>query len=211
MVTDRSGNVEVIPNSVLNKTALVRLEAWEISRVDVPIKVGCNADLEAVRTDIITTVTAALGADLCDCMSVPGETVLTGSMVNNYVKLKLIPAPEKKRYSRDHVAYLVFVCSLKRVFSIAQVQQLIGLGREADVDLEQSYDEMCRALEEAMAARFPMAAPVPVAVHLADKAGAPVSPEVSDLLQAALSALADKVYVEQLIALDSQSARDAKA
>ncbi len=166
---------------------------------------------ELPRLDLYLDQLLTLVQEELSFMSVPGETVLTGSMVNNYVKLKLIPAPEKKRYSRDHVAYLVFVCSLKRVFSIAQVQQLIGLGREADVDLEQSYDEMCRALEEAMAARFSMAAPVPVAVHLADKAGAPVSPEVSDLLQAALSALADKVYVEQLIALDSQSARDAKA
>jgi len=165
---------------------------------------------ELPRLDLYLDQLLTLVQEELSFMSVPGETVLTGSMVNNYVKLKLIPAPEKKRYSRDHVAYLVFVCSLKRVFSIAQVQQLIGLGREADVDLEQSYDEMCRALEEAMAARFSMDAPVPGAVHLADKAGAPVSPEVSDLLQAALSALADKVYVEQLIALDSQSARDAK-
>jgi len=109
-------------------------------------------------------------------MSVPGETVLTGSMVNNYVKLKLIPAPEKKRYSRDHVAYLVFVCSLKRVFSIAQVQQLIGLGREADVDLEQSYDEMCRALEEAMAARFSMDAPVPAPCILRTRRARPCRP-----------------------------------
>jgi len=165
---------------------------------------------ELPRLDLYLDQLLTLVQEELSFMSVPGETILTGSMVNNYVKLKLIPAPEKKRYSRDHVAYLVFVCSLKRVFSIAQVQQLIGLGREANVDLEQSYDEMCRALEEAMAARFSTDAPVPGAVHLADKAGVPVSPEVSDLLQAALSALADKVYVEQLIALDSQSARDAK-
>lgn len=70
MVTDRSGNVEVIPNSALNKAALVRLEAWEISRVDVPVKVARTTDLDAVRADIVTTVTAALGADLCDCLGV---------------------------------------------------------------------------------------------------------------------------------------------
>lgn len=165
---------------------------------------------ELPRLDLYLDQLLTLVQEELSFMSVPGETVLTGSMVNNYVKLKLIPAPEKKRYSRDHVAYLVFVCSLKRVFSIAQVQQLIGLGREADVDLEQSYDEMCRALEEAMAARFSTDAPVPVAVHLADKAGVPVSPEVSDLLQAALSALADKVYVEQLVTLSAQSVQDAR-
>lgn len=165
---------------------------------------------ELPRLDLYLDQLLTLVQDELSFMSVPGETVLTGSMVNNYVKLKLVPAPEKKRYSRDHVAYLVFVCSLKRVFSIAQVQQLIGLGREADVDLERSYDEMCRALEEAMAARFSTGAPAPGAVRLVDKTGEPVSSEVSDLLQAALSALADKVYVEQLITLGFRSTRDDK-
>ena len=165
---------------------------------------------ELPRLELYLDQLLTLVQDELSFMSVPGETVLTGSMVNNYVKLKLVPAPVKKRYSRTHVAYLVFVCSLKRVFSIAQVQQLIGLGREVDVDLEQSYDEMCCALEGAMAARFSTETPAPKGVHLLDKAGEPVSSEVSDLLQAALSALADKVYVEQLITLGARQAEDGR-
>jgi len=70
MVTDSSGNVEVIPNSVLNKTALVRLETWKVTRVDVPVKVGREADLDIVSADIVTTVTAALGDDLYDQLGV---------------------------------------------------------------------------------------------------------------------------------------------
>ena len=30
-------------------------------------------------------------------------------MVNNYVKLNLIPAPHKKQYNRVHLAYLVAI------------------------------------------------------------------------------------------------------
>ena len=82
MVTDRSGNVEVIPNSVLNKTALVRLEAWEVTRVDVPVKIGRNANLDAVRADIITTVTAVLGVDLYECMDV--EVVYSDICVDGF-------------------------------------------------------------------------------------------------------------------------------
>lgn len=70
MVTDSTGNVEVIPNSVLNKTALVRLDTWEVTRVDVPVKVGREADLDIVSADIVTTVTAALGDDLYDLLGV---------------------------------------------------------------------------------------------------------------------------------------------
>ena len=31
------------------------------------------------------------------------DTILTAAMINNYVKLKLIPKAEKKRYNRMHV------------------------------------------------------------------------------------------------------------
>ena len=33
------------------------------------------------------------------------DSILTASAVNNYVRLKLIPPPVKKRYSRIHLAY----------------------------------------------------------------------------------------------------------
>ena len=33
------------------------------------------------------------------------EHVITPSMINNYVKQRLIPPPEKKRYDRDHLAH----------------------------------------------------------------------------------------------------------
>ena len=37
------------------------------------------------------------------------EKFITPSMINNYVKLKIIPSPEKKKYSRKHLAYLIIV------------------------------------------------------------------------------------------------------
>lgn len=38
------------------------------------------------------------------------DSKLTASMINNYVKVKIIPAPQGKRYSRRHVAYLLLLC-----------------------------------------------------------------------------------------------------
>ena len=38
---------------------------------------------------------------------------VTSAMVNNYVKLKLIPKPNKKKYNKEHIAYLYiyyFLC-----------------------------------------------------------------------------------------------------
>ena len=51
------------------------------------------------------------------------DSKLTASMINNYVKVKIIPAPQGKRYSRRHVAYLLLLCILKpiqKLFAAAQ-------------------------------------------------------------------------------------------
>lgn len=49
---------------------------------------------------------------------------LTASMVNNYVKQKVLPPPVNKRYGRRHLAALLMLCTLKSVMPISAVQQL---------------------------------------------------------------------------------------
>ena len=51
--------------------------------------------------------------------------VVTHSMINNYVKLGIMPAPVKKKYSREHVAYLIMICSLKQALPISDIKELI--------------------------------------------------------------------------------------
>lgn len=50
---------------------------------------------------------------------------ITKNMINNYVKMKIIPAPIKKKYSRTHIAYLILVCMLKQVFSISMIKSIL--------------------------------------------------------------------------------------
>ena len=143
-------------------------------------------------------------------MEVPGETLVTGSMVNNYVKQGVIPAPRKKRYTRRHVASLLFVCALKRVFSISQVSELAALIWTSGLDLEALYDRVCAALEVALVRRFTPAAsddaPAASALELVDETGEPAAPELAWLLQAAIDALATKVAVEQTLLLGEREA-----
>ena len=49
--------------------------------------------------------------------------LLTSSMVNNYVKLGLIPAPVKKRYNKEHVAFLLAITTLKQVLTIPEIKE----------------------------------------------------------------------------------------
>lgn len=51
--------------------------------------------------------------------------VVTHAMINNYVKLGMMPAPEKKKYTREHVAYLIIICSLKQSLPISDIKELI--------------------------------------------------------------------------------------
>lgn len=48
---------------------------------------------------------------------------ITKSMINNYVKLGLMPKPIKKKYSKRHVAYLIAITTLKQVLTISEVKQ----------------------------------------------------------------------------------------
>lgn len=61
----RSGNVEVIPNSILNKTALAKIDPSNVGSCGVPICVKHGADLDAVTEEIVGLATKALG-DLLD-------------------------------------------------------------------------------------------------------------------------------------------------
>ena len=37
------------------------------------------------------------------------DTIVTHSMINNYVKLGIMPAQIRKKYSREHIAYLIII------------------------------------------------------------------------------------------------------
>lgn len=81
----------------------------------------------------------------------PREAALTDTMVNNYVKLRVIAPPVRKRYAREQLAQLLLVCLLKRVLSIAQLRSLLELQR-AGGSVEHSYDRFCDTLEQSLTA-----------------------------------------------------------
>lgn len=53
------------------------------------------------------------------------EKLLTPAMVNNYVKMGIMPPPVKKRYSRVHLVHLIIICILKQVMPISIIRDLI--------------------------------------------------------------------------------------
>ena len=64
---------------------------------------------------------------------------ITESMISNYVKKKLIPNPVKKQYSRESIAYLIFIAVSKNVVSLDDIQVLLSLQRK-NFRVEESYE-----------------------------------------------------------------------
>ena len=68
------------------------------------------------------------------------DEAITKNMINNYVKMKAVPAPVRKKYSRKHLACLLMVCVMKQVFSISLIKSAMP-----DPDDEEGIKEVYNA------------------------------------------------------------------
>ena len=69
-------------------------------------------------------VTTFMEGQLASTKRYPEDKVLTKTMINNYAKNSLLPSPEKKKYSRDHLLVLIFIYYFKNILSINDIQTL---------------------------------------------------------------------------------------
>ncbi len=54
------------------------------------------------------------------------DKLLTKTMINNYTKNNLLPSPEKKKYSKDHMYILLFIYYLKNILSISDTKAILN-------------------------------------------------------------------------------------
>ena len=52
------------------------------------------------------------------------EKSITASIINNYVRMKVMSPPVKKKYSRMHLASLIMICVLKQSLSISCIRRI---------------------------------------------------------------------------------------
>ena len=91
-----------------------RLPAWE----EIP-------DFGLYMDQVVTLLTEYL-----DYMppELKEEQIITPAAINNYVRKKIMPEPIKKKYYRNHIAYLIMVCTLKQSLSIPTLKTMIPMG-----------------------------------------------------------------------------------
>lgn len=78
------------------------------------------------------------------------ENYLSASMINNYVKSKLIPRPNGKKYNREQIALLTMIVALKQVASMEDIRAMLTL--TDGMTVERLYTLFCRRQKAAVAA-----------------------------------------------------------
>ena len=73
------------------------------------------------------------------------DKLLTKTMINNYTKNDLLPSPEKKKYTKDHMYILLFIYYLKNILSISDTKAILKpltenfFNKKEGIDFEDIY------------------------------------------------------------------------
>lgn len=76
------------------------------------------------------------------------DKIMTKTMINNYAKNHLLPPPDKKKYSKEHLLVLIFIYYFKNILSIGDIQSLLNPLTERyfdngkELDLAKIYEEV---------------------------------------------------------------------
>ena len=115
---------------------------------------------------------------------------ITNSMVSNYVKKGLIANPVKKQYSRDQIAYLIFIAMAKNVLSLDALTGFIAL-QQKTYPMEKAYNYFAASFEQLLQYTFELTDSMKDVGH-----------DTSDekrLLYTCIVAVVQKVYLEKCL------------
>lgn len=105
------------------------------------IKASMLPDLD-LYVDQITTF---LTRHLAKTIRFEDDKIMTKTMINNYTKNHLLPPPDKKKYSRDHILLMIFIYYFKNFLPISDIKTILGpltdkyFHKNADLNLEAIY------------------------------------------------------------------------
>lgn len=127
---------------------------------------------------------------------------ITSTMINNYVKQKIIAPPVKKRYDRSRLAALLMLFCVKQVLSIGESSDFISVCL-TDSTPKEGYDRFCTVFEAALHR---------TADADASSAKIDIFSGSDPVLTAAAVAFSSKNYAEKLIetAKDARNAAEAE-
>lgn len=94
-------------------------------------------------------VTTFMDARLSSTKRYEEDKILTKTMINNYAKNNLLPPPNKKKYSREHILVLTFIYYFKNILAIKDIETLLKpltdkyFHTDGELNLTSVYEEIC--------------------------------------------------------------------
>ena len=86
------------------------------------------------------------------------EVAITSTMINNYVKQKLIPPPQNKKYNREHLASLFMIFHFKRFMQLSDIARLLE-HMIAERGVEGAYENFRQEFSDAMQKAVALSSP----------------------------------------------------
>jgi DNA-binding transcriptional MerR regulator len=144
---------------------LLTLESYNVSRGEQHMEKTVREFMESLLDDIknidyilpedipnialyMDQVTTFMDEQLAASKRHEDDKILTKTMINNYAKNDLLPPPEKKKYSREHVLTLLFIYYFKNFLSINDIQSILNpitdryFGNKNGFNMQDVYNEI---------------------------------------------------------------------
>lgn len=128
----------------IDKNDLLNSILASIERIDY-VKSADIPNIDLYMDQVTTFMEEALGSS----KRYADDKILTKTMINNYAKNDLLPPPNKKKYSKEHLMILTFIYYFKGILSIKDIETLLTPITEryfhtnSDLDITRIYDEVC--------------------------------------------------------------------
>lgn len=126
-----------------------------------------------------------------DCLSPLMQAEMTGSMISNYVKKGLIANPTRKQYSREQIAYLMYIAVVKSVLPMEDIRLMVSIQQKTYTS-EKAYNYFCRELENVLEYVFERRS------ELKDVGSEQTDEKI--MLRNTIITVAHKVYLDKLFA-----------
>ena len=118
------------------------------------------------------------------------ESTLTPSMISNYVKKRLIASPIRKQYSREQIAYLIFIALAKNILSLDALANMVHL-QQRTYNLPRAYEYFRLEFEGLL--RFSFELTDTLESHGVDQT------DEKRLFHTCIASLTQKLYLERCI------------
>ena len=142
-ITQQDVSPTVLPDAFLTSDVACAAKHFHMPRYDeLP-------NVELYRDQVIEYIEQVLGP-LSGCSDGPW---LTPSMVNNYVKQRLVPAPVKKLYGREQIARLLTICIFKQFLPIDAITRLFRI-QKVTYPIDVAFDYVSAEIDNAVDSAF---------------------------------------------------------